>query len=356
MAWAFQLPIGEGEILSAYLSRAAFAHGSTQGCFYGLHLGDPWFWTRDIDRGVAQRHHASLCVHAGISTSDLIEMTLRPWIAVLTPKHYASDRYPAVVPWINAVSIYQTRRRYHALQYCPECLHRDGIVKREWRLSFVTHCPTHKLPLFDACQNCGAPFVPHRSLGMIVRCCECHMPLYRVKQAKPAQIPQILAAELQPILFDTLKMAMRGSREAADDLHALRTIASLIQTIEQRRTPHLPFPPSRHTTEPLRMRLEFGRIDQRVRTMANLYAILENWPTFIKGIASKAHITQQTFARHHVQANWLVQEILNLPEGRIRIRRVSQSVLEQRIHQVEMTKPNNWRARRAAILMQAAHL
>ncbi|WP_156422161.1 TniQ family protein [Paucibacter sp. KCTC 42545] len=51
--WAFHLRPAPQELLSSYLTRVAHGHGSTAGAFCRLHLNDSWYWTRDVDRGVA---------------------------------------------------------------------------------------------------------------------------------------------------------------------------------------------------------------------------------------------------------------------------------------------------------------
>ena len=46
------------------------------------------------------------------------------------------------------------------LACCPVCLAQSPFLRREWRLSFVTACPSHGVELLDACPECGAAYAP----------------------------------------------------------------------------------------------------------------------------------------------------------------------------------------------------
>lgn len=354
MAWAFLIPPGRDELLSGYLSRVAFAHGASPHAFYQLHLQDGWFWTRDIDRGVARRHHEAILRDAKINASSLQTMTLQPWINVLTPSKYSQRIAPAVTPWINAVGIRQEGRRLHALQYCPECLNASGVVKRQWRLSFYTHCAQHNSPLMDACERCDAPFIPHRSLGSILRCSHCQSTL-QMTRLNPLQAQETSQAlQMQNDLAVTLDSAANGTLSAKADLYALRTLASTLLANQERAKVAgdilgCPSMNIDHWT-----RLEFARIDQRLTMLACLRALLDGWPDTLRALAAKLNITQRTFSRYPVDAEWLKHEVERLPTGWTRMQKKRKRPLETRVRELEQSRPTNWRAKRAALFVRAA--
>ena len=140
MAYAFGIRPKEEELLSALLSRVASARGSTPHFFCRLHFKDGWFWTRDLDRGVALRHHPALSSIAGLEEPDLKRLTLRSWIELLAPKHYSERTTAAIVPWVTVAGVKQETRKFYGSQFCPECLASEGKVSRYWRLSFFVFC------------------------------------------------------------------------------------------------------------------------------------------------------------------------------------------------------------------------
>ena len=93
----------EGELLSGYLSRTAHGHGSTPGSFCRRHLPDSWYFTRDVDRGVASAHHRRIAELAGLTVEAVKAMTLRGWVDILEPRRSAGETPAAVTPelWRN---------------------------------------------------------------------------------------------------------------------------------------------------------------------------------------------------------------------------------------------------------------
>jgi lambda repressor-like predicted transcriptional regulator len=353
MAWAFRLPPAQDELLSGYLSRVAFAHGAYPHAFYQLHLQDGWFWTRDIDRGATLRHHAALSQDAGLSTDALQAMTLRPWIGALTPTEYSPRIVPAVVPWINAAGIYQEGRRLHALQYCPECLATDGIVKRHWRLSFYTHCPRHNELLADACERCDAPFVPHRSLGNILRCSNCQSTLRPPRNKSIGDQAALYARQMQTELVNILYAATEGSSTAKADLHALRTLASALLSNPKRAKVVGDFLDIDSSPTDGWHRLELARIGQRKTMLGCLKALRDGWPETWRLIAQKLGLTRQTFSRLNLDAEWLRHEVEKLPPGWSRKYGEKEHPLERRVQELERNRPKNWRVKRATLFIRA---
>lgn len=354
MAWAFSIPPNREELLSGYLSRVAFAHGGSPHAFYQLHLGDGWFWTRDIDRGVSKRHHEAISRDSGVGISALQMMTLNPWIIALTPAGRSGRSPPAVVSWINAVGLHREDRALHALQYCPECLCTHSTVKRQWRLAFSTYCIEHHRPLADSCRNCNAPFVPHRSLGSILRCSNCQSVLSSAQHRgmQDHGIDEIL--EMQKLLMAALDSAANASSAAKADLLALRILVSTLLANPQKAQVTNKVLGGRPISVDHWGQLEFARIDQRMIVLANLHALLDGWPDTWRYVAAKLNITQRAFSRCKVDAQWLKEEVQRLPEGwtRHKWRRCS---LEAKVAELEMARPANWRAKRGALFIQAAN-
>lgn len=354
MAWAFRLPPAQEELLSGYLSRVAFAHGAQPHAFYQLHLQDGWFWTRDVDRGATLRHHAVLSCDAGLSIDALQAMTLRSWIGALTPGDYSRRVVPAVVPWINAVGIYQEGRRLHALQYCPECLANDGIVQRHWRLSFYTHCPRHNELLADACERCDAPFAPHRSLGNILRCSNCQSTLRAHRRKSTHDQASLYALQMQTEMAIALHAAVAGSSTARADLLALRTLASALLSNPKRAEIVKTLLDVDSELIDSWQRLELARLGQRTSMLACLKALRAGWPETWRLTAGKLGLTRQTFSRMSIEADWLKKEVERLPSGWSRKRGERAHPLEMRIKELERNRPKNWRVKRAALVIRAA--
>lgn len=354
MTWAFPILPASHELLSGYLSRVAFAHGSAPHAFYRLHLNDGWFWTRDIDRGAAQRHHRALSHKAGLGLSDIQEMTLRPWIEALTPPHYSKRVVPAIVPWVNVAGIRQENRERHALQYCPDCLAVDGIVDRRWRLSFYTRCSLHHRLLLDHCLGCEAPFVPHRSLGSALRCFSCQRDLQAKVNPKSSTPEDARAIFLQEAMVAALLAPQQHSSFTSADLMAFRSLASVLLT--HPRAPKATRALLGRTPQNVRgwRRLEFARIGQRADVMSFLCALLDQWPETIRALATKLRLTQLAFKFHETAPSWLHDEVMRLPIGEKKSRRKPRRTLEEQVTELEKTKPRNWRASRAALLIRVA--
>lgn len=352
--WAFRLCPAPQELLSSFLARVAHGHGSTAGAFCRLHLGDSWYWTRDVDRGVAIAQHARLSMLSGLSLVDIERLTLRRWIGALTPSSYRSRAPTAISPWIMAVGIDQARRRHGALAYCPECLACDGVALKAWRLAFHTHCDVHGQPLLDACPRCAAPFVPHLSRRSQHHCFSCgHVLLASERRSGVKQSANEGARQMQARLHAWLEAACEEDEIARHHLRGLRVLLSLCWSglADVRRIDSAP-------RQPAHLRLETMGLTHRIAAMQWLNEVVDDWPLSFRRIATETGITQRTFARQGIEGRWLIDEIERLPPGHRRAKVRRADTLLQHLH-----KPadacgvvaNNWRARRALALMQEAY-
>jgi len=116
-------------------------------------------WRRDIDQG----HEAAI-------VRVLTAKTATPRIRVLGTTLRGYPGYPKVRGRVRRHPIWvlqggwgSRQRQQPWLQYCPACLQDDAdpYFRREWRLAFVTVCPTHHQQLLDRCPVCSAVVILH---------------------------------------------------------------------------------------------------------------------------------------------------------------------------------------------------
>lgn len=329
------------ELLSAYLTRVAVAHGATPFSFCRVNLGDTAFWARDVDRAVSARHELAIAEQSGFPVERVRDMTLTPWAKALTPPTYGADRPSAVVPWINVAGIYHRVRRLHGLQFCPECLEEGGAVERRWRLSFAVACVKHRRLLDDSCPRCDAPYCPHRSNFRPPRCHDCGESLTR-SHAERKKAPGRFASSLQSALVATLDAA-RDRDEPRTEMRGLRALAGIVLA---RR--------SRGPADSERLRLETARNPLRHAAMEACGRLLADWPNGFRDLAREASLRIEDFATLAGMPPWLAEEISRLPPRRQKGRTRSRLRLDNRLDALRSDQPENWRAVHAMLMMRAA--
>lgn len=113
-------------------------------------------------------------------------------------------------------------RRLFGQQFCPKCLAKNCYLRREWRLAFVTSCPTHDCMLMDRCPSCETPLHFHRadmgdrsSLGgsSPAICFRCGLDL---RECAPAKLVSDVSPNLQQIQSGLLVAAEAGCATAPD--------------------------------------------------------------------------------------------------------------------------------------------
>ena len=386
--WAFALKPAVGELLSGFLSRVALAHGATPYSFYALFLGSSSFWARDVDRGTVQQHDERLAVQSGLSVELLRSLTLKPWIARLTPDHHQHARSATVTPWINGSGVFHRERRQHALQFCPACLADHGIVQKAWRLSFVTVCDRHRTLLSDACPACDAPFLPHRATERQHVCHRCSHLLTVPSTASspsgslawrlsPGDLDELAALQRQGLtwLDPRLELPMESTTtvdaraatatrpailphatasvpETTVHWHDLRHLVPVFLT-----GPHahesralLGLPP---IPVPLRrQRLELARHKDRLALMQGCVRLLQEWPMSVRGLAAALGLTRRRVAHRQSHSPWLAAEVARLPSGTIRTGAVAKERFERQMEALGRYGSENWRAARAAAFLR----
>lgn len=102
-------------------------------------------------------------------------------------------------------------------------------------------------------------------------------------------------------------------------------------------------------------RLEMARHSRRCQLMTACAVLLEQWPQSFRSVAERLHLTQRRLGRYVVsRPNWLNTEIERLPAGIERSIRPRRRRGLLQVDRLEVGRPANWRATRAAILFRAA--
>lgn len=151
----------EGEILSSWMVRLAFANGLPLHTFYSYFLGysEP-IWSRDIDR------------HPPWALLELLNSRTQQPVAVI--QGLALSSYNGLLfeelpmngdaPWLLAAGVYHRIRRRAGMQFCPLCLREDptAYYRRSWRLALYVMCDLHYCLMHQHCPACGSTVAFHR--------------------------------------------------------------------------------------------------------------------------------------------------------------------------------------------------
>lgn len=328
----------EGELLSSYLLRLAAGHSADPYRFYSYLLPGVQIWNRDVDR----RPHAAitelLIDHCGSSSAEVEAMCLRQYAQVIEglPRVGAAARGT----WINPLGIFHRTRVLSGLQVCPLCLAQDGIYRRIWRLSFVTHCPIHLVPLYACCPTCRAPIVPHRQIRGSTLCHRCHTDHVHgwhgwdhAGACPESQQALMDALEGKPIptLSDPVPLAdlVRG-------VTLLRTWGML----------HTPEQVKGHAIETDSAVVRWMYFDL-------IYELASKWPESIDHLNIKGRISRLTFERydHPPWLDCIAEQLSAAPRLRGGKKKVR---LASWLRELALTKPVGWREKRARALLRAA--
>lgn len=318
--FAFSLSPYGGELLSSYLVRSALLHGSTPYRFYNLLWPGRPVWNRDTDRISDQAWLGELALASGADASMLAGATLRDFALRLS----GSIGGTGDIPFILSLGVFHRTRRLHGLQYCPQCLNEDipyAWFRKQWRVGFIVACQRHGNRLLDACPNCDAPIVPHRSsLLLSVKCHNCGASL------AVESIPQDRTAECVLRLQDELTMLLESqggrlatSRARFRDLRTLLGVAvvpRVFTSLARAFNINASIEP-----RPLRVTFEHARITHRIALLENIANWTACWPDSFRDGAKEAGLTRRAFARSREISRALRSEIARLPEGERRRRR-----------------------------------
>lgn len=327
----------EGELLSSYLLRLAAGHSADPYRFYSYLLPGIQIWNRDIDRRSSDAISALLVDRCGLLPATVEAMCLKEYIQAIEGPCRGGT--PGRGTWINPLGIFHRTRMLSGLQVCPMCLAEDGVYRRLWRLSFVTHCPVHLVALYACCPVCRAPIVPHRQLKGTTLCHCCHtdhvaawrgwdhsMPCSSSQQA----LMNALHGTPIPTLCDPIPLA-----DFARGVTLLRTWGML-------RTPEQAKGHAIETHSAIVRRIYFDLIHE----------LVSQWPESIGRLNVKG-ISRPTFERS-APPPWLdciagQLSAIARPRGMKK-----EKPLASWLKELGLTRPVGWRKKRALALLKAA--
>lgn len=325
MRWPFAPLPRNDELLSSYLCRIAAAHGATPMRFTGLHLGEH-IWTRDIDRTPPRGLTEAVACGAGLSESRVRAMQLT-----------------APLGWVSCVGVYHRMRRRHGLRYCPACLQEEAAYLRQWRCAWVTCCWRHGLWLWDSCPACGAVLMLHRAAALN-RCWRCAADLTHA----PRRAVPMSDAPWQA----RLTLAVEDGSWGAAFLQSTRLIEMALQRLPAARKAALPavLAYALELPQPSLSRVEHAALHARLAKW-----VCVGWPASFRLAAEYGRWSQQTFASLARRAPRSFQEqYARLCPGTSRARSGSRHPLRVQLCRLKRVKAQDWRTRRAELLLAAA--
>jgi TniQ len=126
------------------------------------------------DRESAEGYFLRCCAANRVAPVEVYRWLGLPWCRELRPEHLPAlaEAMRIPLPWLRARTPVRSNERkawdYAGWRWraaraihrggqrlCPLCVHRNGLIKLEWALTFVTICPRHRCLLMDTCGHCG---------------------------------------------------------------------------------------------------------------------------------------------------------------------------------------------------------
>lgn len=189
------------ELLSSWLAHLAYYHRDSFSAFcHSVWPGERYHYY-DIDVLAPKKLVDRLVSETNSTQKAALASTLHAYNEVL----YTSPKSGGKSRFILPAGAGAHRCASTGAQWCVECLDQSPIWKKEWRLSFVTCCPLHKLRLADRCCDCGSGAIPRRRPDLL--CHICHYD-FRRHPRQPAGNGEI---EIQKRLLRLLKIASTNS-------------------------------------------------------------------------------------------------------------------------------------------------
>ncbi|MBP2295243.1 TniQ family protein [Azospirillum rugosum] len=153
--WPGRPALLEGESFSSWFARVAAGNGLRPADLYRILQPGGDRNPRDLDR-YADFHLLSLMADkTGASVEALERSTFRRWAGMA----FERDDGLVKLDWLPPAGREKAKRCF-GQQVCPLCLTEDAVpyLRLEWRLAFLTVCPTHNRLLLDRCPACNEPF------------------------------------------------------------------------------------------------------------------------------------------------------------------------------------------------------
>lgn len=299
----------EDETLSSFLIRLAKNHSATPHELCAIAWPEIQFWTRDIDLTASDTLIAHVARSTDISCTSIHQLVLQDLTGHLGRR---PNKNWGLQPGILPIGIYHRTRRRHGQQFCVDCLNTNPpYLRRLWRLEFVTACATHGTRLSDACDECGAPFVPHRNNSMMARQChQCQSPLTNKDNHPSNKNALAIQQFLINLVYDTNsdpKPHWKTTNISATPEEWLSGIRSLCRL--------LTFLADGHGLHPRRpgTKWSFLRVEQRERIISVVSTWLDDWPISFLQWAKKYNISQERLKDYGPWPPWIHNEIVLFP-------------------------------------------
>ncbi|WP_425602655.1 TniQ family protein [Stenotrophomonas indicatrix] len=328
----------EGELLSSYLLRLAGAHSADHYRFYSSLLPRVQLWNRDIDRASSGQVAQLLVDRCRLTPATVDGLSLRSYeLAISGPDLRVT---PGRGTWINPVGIFHRTRTLAGLQVCPHCLAEAKVYRRIWRLSFVTCCPYHLVPLNSVCPGCSAPIVPHRQLPGTSVCHSCHID-HLSRTRYPVELVAIPPG--QQMLMSALAGGTASTLSGRIPLADLVRGIGLLRRWGMFRVPMCAKGVGIESQSPFVRWVYFDLIHE----------LISQWPDSMARLMVKGRISRQMFDQSKPPA-WLtcIRDQLSLRHSS-KLRAEPQQSLASWLRYLKQTKPDGWREMRASALTKA---
>src|SRR5207237_99582 len=137
----------DDELLSSWIFRLAEINATKVHTFCKRYFPLQQVWNRDIDRLGPRAMLHTLSKITTIDYPRLLKSTFSDYEGFLFKELNSNGNSK----WIMPLGIYHRTRKRFGLQFCPQCLIKDGnrpYFRKSWRLSLSIVCPVCRLKLY----------------------------------------------------------------------------------------------------------------------------------------------------------------------------------------------------------------
>lgn len=285
-SWPLAVPPLPGEAASSWVVRASRVYNETPHSFARFVWGVLPIWNRDCDAALTDDALSELGRRLNTSREEATATGLRPFIQRLGGVN-------ALTPGLLRIGIFHRLRRRHGQQYCPVCLAGDPTpyFRRIWRLVFMISCSEHGCLLRDACPDCDAPIIAHRTPDLqLARCWSCEASLSGQPVAAPARIAQIQQVVWKHWEAGTIYI---GEHEVSfpDWLVGIRIFFRALgrQSVRRRLSEAVEEAIGLDPTRPPKPGpLELSRVADRAALLPAAIGLIDEWPELLMKVCTKA--------------------------------------------------------------------
>ena len=260
-------------------------------------------------------------------------------------------------PFVLSAGVYHRKRTLHGLMYCPRCLRQtDSYFRRIWRLAFLVQCPDCNQGLLDACPQCDAPIVPHRTANRVYLCHACSADLRRAKRPTSTEAsPRV--SRMQDLLSNAAqKKKVQWLGQQLSSSEAFRTTKILLQATAARylQAYRGALGLSLESSQEISSRqFEHQRVVERIVRLETIDRLTEDWPRTFLRCVMELGLTQRRFSEFQLPKS-LAEQVRRLPPGTRLGPRPQQPVLGTQITGLKKRSLSKYRQARARRLLDAA--